>query len=307
MSVLVDDYITHRRKLGLLLRAEGSGIQAFGRYCDRIRHRGPITEALAVRWATLSKASTVQHARRLDMVRRFATYRLLFDRATQVPRRGLLGPAYRRMAPYIFTASEIADLIRAAKRMGPADSLPPHTFSTLFGLLASTGLRISEALQLRRKDVDLKSNILSIIRTKFRKARLVPIHPSTVAALRSYSGIRDRLHPCSTTDAFFLTGNGAALGYWQAAFTFRMVRKKIRWRDARRPPRLHDFRHAFAVHRMLRWYDEGIELNRRIAALSTYLGHVDVESTYWYLSAAPELLAAAATRCEASAEKWRRR
>jgi integrase len=168
---------------------------------------------------------------------------------------------------------------------------------TLFGLLVSTGLRISEALRLTRKDVDLNGSVLFIAETKFSKSRLVPLHASTRQELRKYGQHRERRHPVPKTDAFFVTELGTSLKYWRTIMLFSKLRDDLAWRGPR-PPRIHDLRHTFAVMRILRWYQEGADVDCKIAALATYLGHVKVKDTYWYLTAVPELLAVASTRYE---------
>jgi integrase len=184
MVKLVEDYLACRRKLGFALKIEGQELLRFAKFADQIDHRGPITTELAIRWAKLpKKADPIYWARRLDIVRRFAKHRALFDLCTEIPPEGILGPSYRRMPPYIYSNEEIADLILAASKLGPAKGLRPHTYVTLFGLLASTGLRISEALRLTRNDVDWKVGVLMVKASKFKKSRLVPLHHTTTEAL----------------------------------------------------------------------------------------------------------------------------
>ncbi len=298
LTTLAEEYLALRRRLGLAMRVEGQELLRFARYADGMGHRGALTIELAVLWACLPReADPTYRARRLDVVRRFARHLAIFDRRTEIPPPGLLGPSYQRKPPHIYTPSEIAALLRAAARLGPPGGLRPHTYVTLFGLLASTGLRISEAVRLTRADVDLDTGLLTISETKFHKSRFVPLHPSATAALRRYSARRDRYHPGTASDAFFLTERGTRLKDWRARMTFSLLRKQLGW-TARRPPRIHDLRHYFAVTRLLRWYREGAEVDREIAALATYLGHVKVTDTYWYLSAVPELLAVTSTRFE---------
>ena len=177
MVKLVEDYLNCRRKLGFALKIEGQELLRFANFADQIGHRGPITTELAIRWAKLpKKADPIYWARRLDIVRRFAKHRVLFDLCTEIAPEGVLGPSYRRMPPYIYSNEEIADLILAASKLGPPKGLRPHTYVTLFGLLASTGLRISEALRLTCNDVDWKVGVLTVKASKFKKSRLVPLH-----------------------------------------------------------------------------------------------------------------------------------
>lgn len=297
---LAEEYLAFRRGLGFAMRVEGAELLRFARYAGSIGHHGPITTDLAVRWAKLPKdADPLYWARRLDIVRRFAKHRVLFDAATEVPPDRMLGPSYRRRSPHIYSEGEIAALLRAAAGLGPTGGLRPHTYVTLFGLLASTGLRISEAVRLTREAVDLDAGVLTISETKFHKSRLVPLHPTTTAALRRYAARRDRYHPLVCLPAFFLTERGTSLKDWRVRMTFTALRESLGWVGRGGPARrIHDLRHSFAVTRLLRWYQEGADIDHKIAALSTYLGHVKVTDTYWYLTAVPELLAIASARYE---------
>ncbi len=304
MATLAEQYLVYRRRLGFSLKIEGYLLLCFGRYADGLGHQGPITTDLAVRWARLPAGATRHYwARRLDVVRRFAKHRLLYDPDTEIPPDGLLGPSYRRPSPHIYSPPEIVALLDAAAHLDPADGLRPRTYVTLFGLLACTGIRISEALRLTRREVDLNEGILMIHRTKFYKSRLVPLHPTATDALRRYLGNRDRCRSRTAIDAFFLSDDGYPLCYGAVTRTFAALRKQLRWTDVTPVPRLLDLRHTFAVRRLLRWYADGEDIDRKIATLSTYLGHVRVSNTYWYLTAVPELLALAAARFDHFAHK----
>ncbi len=299
MVVLAQEYLAFRRRLGLELKIEGRQLLLFARYVDEIGHRGPITNELALRWATGPKGVTQEYwSRRLGIVRRFAKHRFLFDPETEVPPDRLLGPPCRRPSPYIYSDSEISALIRACTQLGPAGGLRPVTYATFFGLLASTGLRSAEALRLNKADVDLRTGIVCVTKSKFRKSRLVPLHPSTARALRAYAAQRDRRHSASREQAFFLTEKGTSLKYGKMFATFQHLRRKLGWTQKVPTPRIHDLRHAFAVRRLLAWYRSGVDVDRKVPALSTYLGHVKVSDTYWYFTAVPELLAVASARCE---------
>lgn len=302
MVALAAQYLTMRRRLGFALKVEGEQLMRFARYADRNGHRGPLTIDIAVRWAQLGRdRGVVAPARRLDVVRRFAKHCWLLDPRVEVPPDGLLGPSYRsRPTPHIYSDSELSQLLEKASELGPVGGLRPLTYVTLLGLLASTGLRISEALRLTRQHVDLETGVLTVVETKFHKSRLVPLHPTTTRALQDYARKRDRYHrrPASVT-AFFLTERGTSLKYWRALMTFTALRVQLGWTGPRgRRPRLHDLRHGFAVRRLIRWHRRGVDLDNRIAALSTYLGHVNVTDTYWYLTAVPELLAITGHRYE---------
>jgi integrase len=302
ITEIVQQYLDFRRQLGYQLKIEGEELRRFGQFADKLGHQGPITNDLAVHWATLpANGSRVYHARRLDMVRRLAKHQALFDPHTEIPVKGLLGPSYHpRPSPHIYTDGEITALLKAASELGPQNGLRPHTFVTLFGLLASTGLRISEALKLDLQDVDLEDSLLTVRASKFKKSRFVPLHPSSTAALRRYIQHRGNRHPHCTSTSFFLTEHATPQKYHKTFMTFKALREKLGWHGSgsQGPPRIHDFRHTFAVRRLLLWYQQGADLHAKIVALATYLGHVKVSDTYWYLTAVPELLALVAERFE---------
>jgi len=195
--------------------------------------------------------------------------------------------------------------LAAARRLGPAPGLRGAVFETLFGLIASTGLRVGEALSLRNRDVDLKAGMLSIHQTKFGKSRQVPMHPSTVDALRRYRWMRDLAGESAVDDATFFIGTrgrrrGSPLGDGQVHRVFVELRRQLGWRNrgAHHAPRIHDLRHTFVVRRIVQWQAQGVDIDQAMLSLSTYVGHAMVTNTYWYLSAVPELMALAAGRFE---------
>lgn len=306
--VLVDDYLAMRRDLGF--DAEGLRwlLRDFARYAEQIEHRGPITLDLAVRWALSSRPGDPARAeRRLRAVRQFARYRTAFDPATEVPPAGLFGRIPRRKQPHIYSDEEISALLQECRRLQPLGGLRPATYAAFFSLLASTGLRLSEACRLERRDVDLSKGLLTVRQGKFRKSRLVPLHPSAVQALTRYAAKRDACRDSPRSEFFFRTDGRPALGRAAVEKTFSRLRDRLGWTShgrARRP-RIHDLRHTVAVRRLLRWYEEGTDVDRKILALATYLGHAKVTDTYWYLSAVPELMAVTSQRFERFARKER--
>jgi len=246
MVSLAREYLEFRRKLGFQLKSEGALLMQFARYADDCGHRGPLTEELALRWAQLpQKASPLYRARRLEVVRCFARHRAIFDPECRVPAKGLLGPAHRRTAPHIHSPEEMTALLKATRRLSPAGGLRPATYTTLFSLLACTGLRISEALKLTRSDVDWKRGTLTIRQTKFHKTRLVPLHDSATRALGAYARLRDRRVPAPAGDTFFVTMRGDRLCYSTVRTVFRKLCNRVCPSQTRagRAPRLHDFRH----------------------------------------------------------------
>jgi integrase len=299
MLALIEDYLSFRRQLGFTLGTAGDELRLFARYADRTGHRGPLTIELAVRWAKLpTEAKPAYWAWRLHAVRMFAQHRVLEDPRTEVPPAGLLGPMFRRGQPHIYSADEITALLRATRTLGRR--MRPHTCEALFGLLAATGLRVGEALRLKCQHVDLQTGVLNIVKSKASRCRLVPLHPSTTEALRHYVEVRDRVHPKPKSDAFFLTDRGTALSYQRVTVTFRTLRRQLSWRapPGGNAPRVHDMRHTFVVRALLRWYEVGTNVDEKITALATYLGHVNPTSTYWYLTAVPELMAVTGRRFE---------
>jgi integrase len=300
LRTALKEYLALRRALGFRLRYAGTALPQFVRFAEQ-QGAAFITTALALQWAQQPVAAQPAHwARRLSMVRLFAQYRSASDPRTEIPPLKLLPHRYRRTQPYIYSAREIWRLIVAAKRLRSATGLRPCTYATFFALLAVTGMRISEPLALNREDVDLGQGLLTIRRTKFGKSRVVPLHPSTQRALRHYAGHRDRSYPHPQTPSFFLSERGTRLTQWSVRATFVHLSRQIGLRTptARRGPRLHDLRHRFAVRTLVGWYRAGVDVERHLPTLATYLGHVHVTDTYWYLSATPELLHWATKRLE---------
>jgi integrase len=300
MLALVEDYIARRRSLGFALKVEAGQLRSFARFADAAHHRGPLTIDLMRRWAIQPSRRVRRFPdRRLDPVRAFARDRAAVDAgATQIPIRGLLGPARRRGIRHIYSEAELAALLTAARGLGPAGGLRPATYATLFGLLAACGLRVSEALRLTHADVNLTRATLTIRATKFRKSRLVPLHYTTVAALCAFARYRDRVVPRVVTTTFFVTSIGRPLPYSTTRSVFLRLRAALGWDQAVPRPRIHDLRHTFACRRLGAWYAEGVDVATRLASLSTYLGHAHITDTYWYLTGSPDLLAVAACRFE---------
>lgn len=232
----------------------------------------------------------------MTAARGFARYLSGIDPATQVPPLGLMPHRARWRQPYIYTTADISALLEAARNT-IASPLRAATYQTLIGLLASSGLRIGEAIKLDRADIDWAQGVLLIRESKFGKSRLVPLHPTSMQALDCYARLRDELRPHLAEPAFFISLKRKRLLYAVVQETFRqLIDTAGIGAAAPSPPRLHDLRHSFAVRTLLGWYREQQDVQSRIPSLSTYLGHREPSSTYWYLSAAPELLALAAAR-----------
>lgn len=297
----VEEYLAYRRNLGFKLRIEGQQILNFARYVDQIEHNGPLTTDLAIRWACLPKEATrLYHARRLEVVRCFAKYLTVFDPRTQIPDSRLLGRAHRRTQPHIYSPKEIGRLLRAARALRPINGLRPHTYATLVGLMASTGLRTHEALNLSREDVNLDAGILTVRETKFHKSRIVPLDETVTRALGKYARFRDTYMPSPQSNTFLLGEKGTHLSPSMAHWTFRRLCMTCGIQSIRnnRNPRLYDLRHTFCTRRLLEWHKQRVDVDHAILALSTYVGHVKVSDTYWYLSGIPELFAVTGVRFE---------
>jgi integrase len=298
---LVDDYLAMRRNLGFDVERHRWLLRDFARFTDRIRYHGPITADLARRWAMSScPGEPVRAERRLSAIRQFARHLTSLDPATEIPPAGLLGRATGRNQPHIYSDAEISALLQACSRLHPREGLRPSTYLAFFSLLASTGLRLSEACHLHRRDVDLREGLLTVRQGKFGKSRLVPLHPTAVEALTRYAARRDAFQDAPPSEFFFRTDRALALTRVTVEGTFNIMRKGLGWDPHGRAgrPRIHDLRHTFAVRRLLHWYEEGADVTRKILALATYLGHAKVTDTYWYLTAVPELMAITARRFE---------
>lgn len=305
MSTLRDrlgDYLALRRGLGFRLVETECYLNNFCLFMER-QGATVLTSSLALRWAMApSNARPTTWAGRLTVIRQFARYLKGFDPATEVPGTRLLPFRPKRCQPYLYSQEEIERLMAAAQSMPSRQALKPHTVATLIGLLAVTGMRLNEALSVHREDVDLESGVITIRGSKFTKSRLVPLHPSTVLALKEYAERRDMYIPrrWSRGPYFLLTGRGAKFAVSQVHLAFDTISRTVGLRtpQMRRGPRLHDLRHRFATETLLRWSRAGAQIECEMPTLSTYLGHSNISDTYWYLSAHPELLKHAALRLE---------
>jgi integrase len=307
LRVLVERYLRERRRLGFSLVGTDSALRSFARHVQSIDHHGPLTVEVMADWARCGhRASTEAHtwARRLKKLRSFMRWLQQFDPRTEVPDDTIFGRLPERLAPHIYSERELVELLAAAAHLGPALGLRGAVYEALLGLIASTGLRISEALSLRKADVNLRSGMLTIRQTKFAKSRQVPMHPSAIAALRRYRRLRDLAISDTEESPFFVATRGRRRGQElrnrQVHRVFAKLRGQCGWRNrgTHHAQRIHDLRHAFVVRRILLWHAEGVDIDQAMLSLSTYVGHAMVTNTYWYLSAVPELMALAAGRFE---------
>lgn len=288
----VEVYLKERRHLGFELRIAGGELMRFAQFADALGHSGPLTLDLQLDWAREGVTARITSARRLETVRPFAAYYRQFEPETVVPDRATFGPGHRRLMPHIYSDKEICDLLEEAGRLSPRGGLRPTTYRTLFGLIAATGLRISEALHLRRSDVDLSLSTLTVRKTKFSKSRRLYLHPSTVRALEDYVSARSQAVGRDFDRPFFISPAGSELPSRTVHEVFAGMRTRLGLvaRGGHPEPRIHDLRHTFAVRRVQRWHQSDVSIEHGTLLLRTYLGHVKIADTYWYLTAVPELL-----------------
>jgi integrase/recombinase XerD len=295
----VECYVGFRQAIGYTVRSEEKLLKDFIAFLVAGNFECPIRAQAAVDWActSSSRRGPAGQASRLKVVRGFLSYLRATLPETEVPGPGILAPI-RRPKPYLYSASEIVGLLSEASRLGPRNSLRPHTYGTLIGLLASSGLRVGEALRLKVADVrlDAVQPLLHIVEGKFRKSRFVPLHQTTAEKMAAYANTRKLLHYDGSSDVFFVSERGDHLTYdacWET-FAGLLRRTGIRKQSSGGRPGLHALRHSFTVGRMVEWHRAGMPVKDLLPNLSVYLGHVQPAHTYWYLTATPELLSTAA-------------
>jgi integrase len=301
MSPLRDalaDYLRLRRQLGFEMPQDGRLLEGFVEFLEQAGAER-ITTKLALEWARMPAGVHPHYWRqRLSVVRGFARHLATTDPASEIPSKDLLPGTRQRLAPHIYTDAEITALMAAAGRLRPRLRAARH--QTLIGLLAVTGMRPGEALALDRDDVDLRDGVVHVRAGKQKKQREVPLHPSTVTALREYARLRNARFPEPSTPAFFIGARGRRVprGELNRTFTQLVGEVGLEGRGARARPRPHDLRHALAVNTLVDWFEAGENIDRRLPLLSAFLGHVDPASTFWYLEAVPELLQLISRRLE---------
>jgi integrase/recombinase XerD len=297
LAAAADEYLRMRRALGFKLYHHTWWLPDFVAF---VHSQGSctITAELAVRWAQQpAHGHPNWWAAKLAAIRHFARYYRAFDPHTEVPSPDLLPRQKVPHSPYIYSEDEIETLLEHVRHL--PRPLQCETYSTLLGLLVVTGMRVGEALALEDPDLDWDRSLLTVRQGKFGKTRLLPLHPTTMAALHRYTRVRNRLCPHRPTPSFFVSSTGRRVILQNLQHVFlRLVRLSRIGQHHPRTPRLHDLRHSFAVKTIREWYRTGVEVEPRMAALSTYLGHVCPSSTYWYLTATPDLLALACGRLE---------
>ena len=294
----VEDYLAIRRSLGFKLERAGMLLPGFAAFVER-RGSAFITTALALDWAAQpTNVTPTWLAKRLGLVRGFARYMCAIDPRTEVPSPEMIDYRKVRLTPYVYSEKDVLALMLAAEETlsGP---LVRSTYVTLFGLLAATGMRVGEAIALDRVDFNEREAVLIVRHGKFDRSREIALHPTTCTALQAYCRRRDRVLPRPQAPSVFISRKGTRLIYANVHTIFLRLIRKAGLAD-RRPqrPRIHDLRHSFAIHTLIDWYRAGFDVQARLPRLSTYLGHVAPSTTYWYLTAVPELLGLAAERLE---------
>ena len=307
LQLLLDEYLGTRRALGAKLEKSGRLLKSFVVFTAQ-NEMAFITTERALEWATEPpNAPPAWCSVRLATVRQFAVYANAVNPRHEIPPQGLLSHRKRRRRPYIYRDSEIADLIGAAQRLSGTTGLRPLTYATLLGLLTVTGMRASEVVNLDRDDIDLVQGVVTVRDSKFGKSRQNHLHQSTRQALNNYAAQRECLCPNPHGPGFFLDERGIRITDWKLRWTFSQLSKRTGLRAPSKShgngPRLHDVRHTFACKTLLRWYRDGVDVERHIPRLATWLGHVKVSDTYWYLTATPELMQAAARRLDRTARR----
>lgn len=298
LHLALADYLNLRRSLGYKLRRQEKLLNQFIKsFLDT--GAPTITTQHALTWACQPKnACNNWWSYRLSAVRGFANYLHASDPTVEVPSPDLLPWRAHRAIPYLYREDEIVELINAAGML--SSPLRAATYQTLIGLLTVTGMRVGEAINLDRQDFDARNGTLIIREAKFNKTRELPLHPTAVTALKRYLTRRNRVSCAARSEALFISPTGSRLLYCNVHSTFQRLVSQVTLtqRTGRCRPRIHDLRHAFAVNALLDAYRDGSDTQQRLTLLSTYLGHANPASSYWYLSAAPELLTKAAERLE---------
>ena len=302
----VEEYIAYKRSLGFQIKIEADELRRFATYTRNMGYDGSLSSELAMQWATLKDSYSLRYrARRLETIHTFAKYIIAFDPCAQIPQLGVFGKCHTRTVPYIYTDEEISLLINEAGNLFCPDGIRSYTVAVAIGLLRSTGLRVSELTLLKIKDVRLTDGYLFINSSKFKKDRIVPLHQTTITALEEYNDfIVKKLGKRDADSYFFVSSYGRRFNTRAFEYAFQLIRTALYPGTMTTPRirniRLYDIRHTFACETIRIWLEAGEDANQKLYLLSTYMGHVKPEDTYWYLSATPKLLAVSCSRYEAA-------
>lgn len=293
----LNDYVALRRGLGFQFKVQAELLIQFDRFVHARRHEGAMTADLIVAFATSGNVSEVHQSRRYQVVCNFTEYLANFEPATPLMDPRFIRWPRQRPVPHIYTDDELHRLLQEAKKISRRHPVRGVTVHAMVGLGAATGMRVSEVLRLDREDVDLRTGVLTVVRTKFNKDRLVPVHATTLEVLRRYAELRDSHFGEVASLAFFITLRASRYSRHTAQLDFWRLGRAAGLREATgNGPRFHDLRHTFAVRRLAGWYREGLDLQAMLPVLATYMGHAHYSDTAYYLTATAELLGLAAER-----------
>ena len=294
----LESYFGTRRALGFRLDQSERLLRQFVAFL-KTKQSDYVTTELALEFSKNCRATPARWARRLGAIRLFCRYVHAIDPRTELPPDRIFHRGDSRARPYIFSEKDIYRLVEACKAITLGE-LRNATYSTLLGLIAVTGMRVGEAIKLEDRDLDLAAGVLTIREAKFNKWRQVLLHRSTVDELKQYQRLRNQLRPVRKIPNFFSGHRGGPLRHVtiHGIFVLALRRIGLDKKKGGQNPRIHCLRHSFAVNTLIRWYREGGDVEQRLPLLSTYMGHISPSSTYWYLSAVPELMQLAASRLE---------
>lgn len=275
---------------GRSFRVETTILKEFDRFLQSIETKNITSENVDCFVYSKKDLSNTQYEKRNRIIRAFLDYCALKGTGKSIPAPPKARSQGRRI-PYLYTQADIKKILTLSAQLNPQNSIRPHSFQTIIGILYCTGLRISEALKLDVNDVDLVNGVLFIQNTKFKKSRYIPVHATTTEVLKRYLKLREHYSPNPKSQAFFLNTRGDRLSYGAFNSTFLKLVRETGIRTESRNSRTHDLRHSFAVNRMLKWYEENTDFHDQLPVLSTYMGHAHFEDTTYYLNASAELMA----------------
>ena len=293
ISSLVESYLSYKHRLGFQMTPEAIYLRSFAQYTEEIHYNGPLSRAIVFQWCERGDSpSLVTKGRRYEPFAAFSDYAVAFDEASEQLLRRPYGNPHRRKRPHIYTLEETCLLMEQSSHLHAPDGLRSLTVRTAIGLLWATGMRTSELIGLAPPDVDCANDLIIIRSSKFNRDRIIPVLPVVSEQLSQYrSQIKEIVTASAFQSSFFLTTGGKPLNRSAFEYAFRLIRSVIDASDSDyRYARLYDFRHTYATRTVRNWLKSSEDANAKLFLLSTYLGHVHIEDTYWYLSATPELL-----------------
>lgn len=292
ISKQVQEYLEYKHSIGFKPKHEGSVLRSFVNYTLTNNYNGPLTKDVVLQWITSSNSSDKTGGRKIEVIRPFSKYASIYDAESEYISNLIFRNVHDRPAPYIYTEYEVIQLMKYCETLFSPDGIRAKTMEIIIGLLYVTGLRPSEPVHLLITDVDWDNGILHIRNTKFSKERFVPISKSVLQKLVEYkSWIDNKIGLRSLDDALFYNTDGKPMEYRVVSYAFQIISKCINDKPiGYKNIRLYDFRHTMAYNTLRKWAEQGIDCNANLHVLSTYLGHVKPEDTYWYLSATPEML-----------------